>query len=303
MGLHLKTFLLVFHFFSLSNIFYIIVSGLDIFYAIYAPVDSLLPYHLGLRCSHFSPYIRRIRHEDMASSVPTNILIYVLRNDLRYTDNPVLHEIQKSYDASTADFTHVLPIYVFPSHQVEVSGFIPLSDDAASTPKSPYPEARSKVAGFWRCGPHRAKFLAESVWDLKNTLEQKESCLVIRVGKVTDVLRDIFNHLDGAEDPSGKAHTASAKRQVVGVWMTKAYGFEEDQEADAIQSVVEKAGAQFRHFTDEKYYIHEYVLPTPIPAFRVACCGTFSYRPSSQISCASSERIHKSNGGAVMTLH
>ena len=185
------------------------------------------------------------------------LLIYVLRADLRYTDNPVFHEIEKTFASGNANFTHVLPIYVFPSHQVEVSGFIPPGEDAASTPKSPYPEARSRVAGFWRCGPHRAKFLAESVWDLKNTLEQNSSRLLLRVGKVTDVLRSIFDHFEADGDLSTKRSASSTKNQVVGVWMTKAYGHEEDQEAHVIQKVVEKAGAQYRTFTDEKYYVHE----------------------------------------------
>lgn len=186
------------------------------------------------------------------------ILIYVLRRDLRYTDNPVFHKIQKSFESGTADFTHVLPLYVFASDQIEVSGFIPLGDDSTPVAKSPYPEARSKVAKFWRCGSHRAKFLAESVWDLKNTLEQNNSGLAIRVGRISDVLTDIFDRQHSAKGGStGTGETLSAA-QVVSVWMTKDYGHEEIQESDAAQRVVEKAGAKFQLFTDEKYYVHEY---------------------------------------------
>jgi deoxyribodipyrimidine photo-lyase len=197
----------------------------------------------------------------MSSNMQINILIYVLRADLRYNDNPILHEIEKAFNTGTAGFTHLLPIYVFPSHQVEVSGFIPEGNDAASTPNSPYPEARSRVGGFWRCGPHRVKFLAESVWDLKNTLEQKSSRLVIRAGKVTDVLQSAFDHLKAEENPSAKSANAPTNSQIVGVWMTKAYGYEEDREADEVREVVKKNGAEFRSFTDEKYYVHEYVVP------------------------------------------
>jgi deoxyribodipyrimidine photo-lyase len=188
------------------------------------------------------------------------ILIYVLRRDLRYTDNPVFHKIQKSFESGTADFTHVLPLYVFASHQIEVSGFIPLGDESTPTAKSPYPEARSKVAKFWRCGSHRARFLAESVWDLKNTLEQNSSGLIIRVGQIADVLTNIFDSLQGVKDCStGSGETLSAA-QIAAVWMTKDYGHEELHESDAVQRVVEMAGAKFRLFTDEKYYVHEYVL-------------------------------------------
>jgi deoxyribodipyrimidine photo-lyase len=193
--------------------------------------------------------------------MPTQILIYFLRHDLRLSDNPVFYEIQRAFDSESPRFTHLLPIYVFPSHQIEVSGFIPAGNDPASTPKSPYPEARSKVAGFWRCGPHRAKFLAESVWDLKNTLEQKDSRLVIRVGQATDVLRDILRHVQEAESPAGKTSTSSAGRQVVGIWMTKDGGVEERQEEEAIQELAESSGLEFRSFQDEKYYVHEYDSP------------------------------------------
>ena len=195
----------------------------------------------------------------MASRMPAKILLYVLRHDLRFTDNPVLREIQKSFESGNAGFTHVLPIYVFPAHQVEISGFIPVGDDASSTPKSPYPEARSKVARFWRCGPHRAKFLAESVWDLKVTLEEKNSRLLIRVGQITDVLNEMFQHLQKSHGQDSKQDPSSADAQITDVWMTKDYGFEERQEEDDVQKVVEKVGARFRAFTDEKYYVHEYV--------------------------------------------
>ncbi|KIW00720.1 uncharacterized protein PV09_07705 [Verruconis gallopava] len=197
----------------------------------------------------------------MASRMPTKILIYLLRHDLRFSDNPVFHEIQESFQSGTAAFTHLLPLYVFRSHQIEISGFIPAAKDEESMPKSPYPEARSQVAGFWRCGPHRAKFLAESVWDLKNTLEQKHSGLVIRVGRVTDVLRDIFNHVDNADSSSGKKSASSADLQVVGVWMTKDEGYEEKQEEAEVRSLVESSGREYRAFDDEKYYVNDSDLP------------------------------------------
>jgi deoxyribodipyrimidine photo-lyase len=194
----------------------------------------------------------------MSPSTPTKILVYLLRHDLRYSDNPVLHEIQREFEFGSSPFTHLLPIYVFQSHQVEISGFIPVGDEAAPALQSPYPEARSRVAGFWRCGPHRAKFLAESVWDLKNTLEQKGSRLVIRVGQVTDVLQDVFRHVSEADGPSGKAPTSAPGQQIVAVWMTKDDGLEEREEENAIQKLVEASGSEFRSFQDGKYYVHEY---------------------------------------------
>ncbi|KAK5653391.1 hypothetical protein OQA88_8876 [Cercophora sp. LCS_1] len=73
----------------------------------------------------------------------SNILVYVLRRDLRVADNPILHHLA----SNNHGFTHILPIYVFQAHQVEVSGFL------VNGAKSPYPEARSRVGRYWRCGP------------------------------------------------------------------------------------------------------------------------------------------------------
>ncbi|KAA8619282.1 PhrB Deoxyribodipyrimidine photolyase [Pyrenophora tritici-repentis] len=98
----------------------------------------------------------------MSSKVP-RILLYVLRRDVRLSDNPIFHTAalqtarQTSWRNSAnsdrrhrddsltsehggASFTHLLPVYVWSANQIEVSGFLP-----ASTP-SPYPEARSAVA-------------------------------------------------------------------------------------------------------------------------------------------------------------
>lgn len=174
------------------------------------------------------------------------ILIYLVRYDIRLFDNPVIEEVSRVYSASASPFTHLLPIFVFRENQVEVSGFIPESDDPSSTPKSPYPEARSKLAGFWRCGPHRAKFLAESVWDLKNTIERRGCGLAIRAGTLEDVLKDAFQYINESDNA-----------EIVGVWMTQDYGFEEQQEETAVKKLVEETGQDFRLFEDNKYLIQE----------------------------------------------
>jgi len=145
-------------------------------------------------------------------------------------------------------FTHLLPIYVFPAQQVEVSGFLKASD-SAKYPKSPYPEARSQVAGFWRCGPHRAKFLAESVWDLKDSLERAGSGLEIRVGLLADVVKDAFDFFE-----AGGRRLA----EVYGVWMTGEVAVEELQEECDVQRIVEEHGKEFRLFADEKFFVDEY---------------------------------------------
>ena len=175
------------------------------------------------------------------------ILIYLFRRDLRVADNPILHEISRSYQQSQHPFTHLLPIYVFPAQQVEVSGFL-----SSEFERSPFPEARSNAAGFWRCGPHRAQFLAESVWDLKKSLEGVGSGLEIRIGMAGQVIKEIFD--------AYKRDSYSG--EVVGVWMTSEEGVEEQREEKDVRQATEGAGQSFKLWTDEKYYIDEYDTPS-----------------------------------------
>ncbi|KAI9163464.1 putative cryptochrome DASH [Paramyrothecium foliicola] len=164
------------------------------------------------------------------------ILIYLLRRDLRLADNPILHHLATTPDHG---FSHLLPIFVFPHHQVEISGF--LKDGA----KSPYPPAVSQVGKFWRCGPHRAKFLAHSVWDLKTNLEEVGSGLVLRVGSTSDVLKNVFQHLKD-------------KREEIGaVWMTEEKSSEEIDEQTALAAVCAEHKVEFKLWQDEKYFIDD----------------------------------------------
>lgn len=168
------------------------------------------------------------------------VLIYLLRRDLRFADNPVLHEISKSFQQSHHPYTHLLPLYIFPAQQIEVSGFLSPGKD-----RSPFPEARSNAAGFWRCGPHRAKFLAESVWDLKKKLEQAGNGLEIRVGMLGQVVADTLDELKRRQT------------EVVGVWMTDEEGVEEKREVREVKQAVSGAGTDFKLWIDEKYFVDE----------------------------------------------
>lgn len=170
------------------------------------------------------------------------VLIYLLRRDLRLSDNPIFHEIHKLSQQSQRPFTHILPVYVFAAQQVEVSGF--LSDPIS---KSPFPEARSEVGKFWRCGPHRAKFLAESVWEVKTELEKAGSGLVLRVGLLGQVIEDLLKRFQQGDD----------KVSVSAVWMTEEEGVEEKREERDVRRATEKFGIDFRLWLDEKYFIDE----------------------------------------------
>ena len=168
------------------------------------------------------------------------VLIYLLRRDLRFADNPILHEISKTFQQSQHPYTHLLPIYVFAAQQIEVSGFLSSESD-----RSPFPEARSNVAGFWRCGPHRAKFLAESVWDLKKSLGGVGSGLEIRVGMVGQVVKELLEAFQ------------KESTEVAGVWMTNEEGVEEEREEHDARKAAEDAKIDFKLWTDEKYYVDE----------------------------------------------
>lgn len=169
-------------------------------------------------------------------SNPQRTLIYVLRHDLRLADNPVFHAVSSQHPQY---ITHLLPLFVFNPIQYEISGFVPPSEDA----KSPFPEARSRLGKFWRCGPHRVKFLAESLYDLKKDLRASGSDLVIRVGKTEEIVKGIVDALSG---------TGS---HVQAVWMTKDCAFEETREERAIKKVLPPNTA-FRTFDDESTLIH-----------------------------------------------
>ena len=166
----------------------------------------------------------------------SRVLIYLLRRDLRLADNPIFHEIARLSNQSQKPFTHLLPVYVFPAEQIEISGF-----------RSPYIEARSEAGGFWRCGRLRAKFLAESVWELKKDLGRVGSGLEIRVGTLQDVVKSI---LDGFRERNDV--------EVYGLWMTQEEGWEEKYQEKNAKQLMDQEDKEFKLWTDEKYFIDEY---------------------------------------------
>lgn len=165
-----------------------------------------------------------------------NVLVYLVRRDMRVSDNPILHKLATSSDHG---FTYLLPIFVFLPHQMEVSGF--LKDGLTS----PYPEAKSAVGRFWRCGPHRAGFIAKSVWNLKENLERLGSDLTIRAGALDTVLRAVIDKLEQKEYKVGA------------VWMIEEEAVEEKKDEKAVADVCSKAGIELQVWPDEKYFIDE----------------------------------------------
>lgn len=203
------------------------------------------------------------------------VVLYVLRRDIRLADNPAFHcaaqQLQRNKSSKSpskgdrrsrddsltsehggAPFTHLLPVYIFPAHQIETSGFL-----SSPSEKSPYPEARSKLAKVWRTGPHRARFIGQGVWDLKQRLEGLNcgSGLEMRVGRVDEVVGDIlesYSKLDGNAGPTPK---------ISGVWLTDDDGTEEKDELRAVEKVAAKHNVPFKAWADEKFYIDDRDLP------------------------------------------
>lgn len=197
------------------------------------------------------------------------ILLYILRRDARLSDNPIFtaaaqHAARQDSTLPSKDgsrtrddsltsehrklsFTHLLPVYVFPAQQIETSGFL-----ASPSDQSPYPEARSHCAKIWRTGPHRARFIAEGVWDLKQSLEGLGcgSGLQIRVGTIGDVAKDILEYY---------SKDGGSEGDISGVWMTANESVEEKEEEAAVRNHAKQNGVDFKLWSDEKYYIDKHV--------------------------------------------
>lgn len=208
------------------------------------------------------------------SNEKPRIVLYILRRDVRLSDNPVFtaasrhvtrqHDsiLPSNPDSRTRDdsltsehrgtsVTHLLPVYVFPAQQIEVSGFL-----SSPSEQSPYPEARSQVAKLWRTGPHRAKFIAEGAWDLKQRLEGLGcgSGLQIRVGLIEDVVNNILAYY---------SKSGESKGEIAEIWMTANESVEEKEEQQAVKRIAKQNGVDFKLWGDEKYYIDECVPFTP----------------------------------------
>ena len=147
------------------------------------------------------------------------VFVYVLRRDLRVADNPVFRTLSSLSGSKDA---YLIPLYVFNPTQYELSGLVKEGQT------SPYPEARSRLGSFWRCGPHRIKFLAESLHDIQHSLRQKGSDLIIRAGRTDEVVSNLLQVLT----KEGMA--------VKGVWLTKDFATEEQAEERAIRAALPK---------------------------------------------------------------
>eukprot|EP00542_Grammatophora_oceanica_P007273 CAMPEP_0194067466 /NCGR_PEP_ID=MMETSP0009_2-20130614/86572_1 /TAXON_ID=210454 /ORGANISM="Grammatophora oceanica, Strain CCMP 410" /LENGTH=571 /DNA_ID=CAMNT_0038720493 /DNA_START=90 /DNA_END=1805 /DNA_ORIENTATION=+ len=98
--------------------------------------------------------------------------------DLRLHDNPALTKAcdEAATDSSGAD-NGILPVFCF-------------------DPRIFGNDARTRDFGSVKCGPKRAKFILESVQDLRKRLEDRGSGLLVTQGKPEDVLCEILKEVD-----------------------------------------------------------------------------------------------------------
>ncbi|UTT96905.1 hypothetical protein NDA17_004807 [Ustilago hordei] len=133
-----------------------------------------------------------------------NILIALLRNDLRLHDHPILH-LCSDPTPSNAQFqqpvTHVLPVYVFDQRHIELSGFPSLiKADRASGGKGSTQFAKTRQLGLWRTGVHRTKLINQSLFDLKQSLRSIGSDLSIFAGTPEAVVPGLIKGIRDSGD-------------------------------------------------------------------------------------------------------
>ena len=87
------------------------------------------------------------------------------------------------------------------------------------------------------------------MWDVKTSLQKQGSDLVIRVGMLGQVVKELLDSFNKA-----------GEIEVTGIWMTGEEGVEEKREEREVRRVAEGGGKEFKLWADEKYFIDEYVL-------------------------------------------
>ncbi|KAL7526270.1 hypothetical protein ACHAWF_001703 [Thalassiosira exigua] len=103
-------------------------------------------------------------------TLPCPLAINWFRNNLRVHDNPVLR--QTTDLAKPGTVSGMLPVFVFDTHRI-------------------YGSSIRTLLGSLKCGPWRVKFALEAVTDLRATLEQKGSGLIVGVERTDEVLGSI----------------------------------------------------------------------------------------------------------------
>ncbi|KAL9488256.1 hypothetical protein ACSS6W_000533 [Trichoderma asperelloides] len=165
-------------------------------------------------------------------------LIYLMKRDLKAADSPIL------YGLSTTEhgFTHLLSVYILPPDYIEVSG---LAKDGKISPCTP---TRYGLSRRWRCGHLCAKFIAGSLWDLKENIENLGSGLIIRVDTFDGALNGMIQHYVANQDGP----------QVTAVWVAVDSSPGQQREEVTISAICDAHGIiKFDWHYDVKYCMHD----------------------------------------------
>lgn len=143
------------------------------------------------------------------------ILVW-FRNDLRVHDNEILFEATRKADK-------VLPVYIFDPFYFKTTEL-----------------------GLLKTGNIRAKFLLESVADLRSNLQKLGGDLIIRIGNPAEIIPQLAQQYEVSE-----------------VYHHREVAFEETQISEEVESALWKIKLNLKHFIGHTLY-HKEDLPFPI---------------------------------------
>jgi len=143
------------------------------------------------------------------------ILVW-FRNDLRVHDNEILFEATRKADK-------VLPVYVFDPFYFKTTEL-----------------------GLLKTGNIRAKFLLESVADLRDNLQKLGGELIVRIGNPAEIIPQLAQQYEVSE-----------------VYHHREVAFEETQISEEVEAALWKIKLNLKHFIGHTLY-HKEDLPFPI---------------------------------------
>lgn len=143
------------------------------------------------------------------------ILVW-FRNDLRVHDNEILFEATRKADK-------VLPVYIFDPFYFKTTEL-----------------------GLLKTGNIRAKFLLESVSDLRNNLQNLGGELIVRIGNPAEIIPQLAQQYEVSE-----------------VYHHREVAYEETQISEEVEAALWKIKLNLKHFIGHTLY-HKEDLPFPI---------------------------------------
>ncbi|KAG8691739.1 hypothetical protein FRC11_011118 [Ceratobasidium sp. 423] len=176
------------------------------------------------------------------------IAIALLRNDLRVSDNPILYAARDA-----PGITHLLPLFVFDERQVELGGVVGFRESQLPRHEQ-IPEAKTRICRFWRTGRHRARFLVQSVFDLKSQLKSLGSDLGVYLGRPENVVPRLVHQFRDQGDT------------VEGVWLQQESASEEVSVERRLSRALGETRTTLHLDPGARTLVHESDLPFQMPS-------------------------------------